>query len=378
MPLHFQGTDRPSIGVEIELQIVDPITWDLVPRAQDILDLCKARGLTHVKAEIHQSMLEVDTRVSQDVKECRACLESTLTSLFSIAEELGLCISVSGTHPFQNWSERQIYPTPRYVGLHDKFRWLAKRMNVYGLHVHVGVSDAHKAIGISREVTRFLPHLLALSANSPFWHGEFTGMQACRPNIMESFPSGGIPPYLESWGDLEAYYETLMRAKVLTSPKDLYWYVRPNMQFGTIEFRICDAMSSLDDLMAIVALIQSLVVWLDSNEHAWGWDLKQHWIAPENLLIAARDGLQGMIVTDLSGTRKQIKGEVSTLVDKLIPLAQQLNGYDELLYVKTILKNGNGASRQKEIFKKSRSLPAVVEQCSKDFCASFLSPVLLA
>jgi glutamate---cysteine ligase / carboxylate-amine ligase len=370
MSLQFHGSERASLGVEIELQIIDPVTWDLTPRAQEVLALCEERGLVHVKAEVHQSMLEVDTRVSADVKECRECLQATLSGLIAVVEELGLCISVSGTHPFQQWAERQIYPSARYLGLQDKYRWLAKRMNIYGLHVHVGVSDTKKAIGISYALTQFLPHLLALSANSPFWHGEHTGMQTCRPNIIETFPSGGLQPYLESWEDLELYYNTLADAKVITSPKDLYWYIRPNMAFGTIEFRICDAMSSIDETLAIVALIQNLVTWMDEDETRWSWDIKQHWIAPENLLIAARDGLEGMIITDLAGSKKQIKQEVYSLIEQLTPIANSLNNQEEFFYLKTMLEQGTGAMRQKDVYENTGSLPKVVEQCSKDFISS--------
>lgn len=374
MSLQFNGSDTTSIGVEIELQIVDPTTWDLTPKALEVLAQSAKQGLSHVKAEIHQSMLEVDTQVSRDVKECRACLQETLSGLVPIVEELGLRLSVSGTHPFQNWPDRQIYPNNRYLGLEDKFRWLVKRMNVYGMHVHVGVSSAEKAVRISAALTRYLPHLLALSANSPFWHGSYTGMQACRPNIIESFPSGGISPYLENWRDFEEYYDTLAHAKVISSPKDLYWYIRPNLTFGTIEFRISDAMASLDDLFAVVALTQTLVKWMDEDATSCTWDKKRHWIAPENILIAARDGLDGMIITDLSGTKKRIADEIHELVDTLSPLARQLHSYEELQHVKHIISHGNGATHQLNHFLETQSLQSVVSQSTMEFLSNFTFP----
>jgi len=377
MPVEFHGSNQATIGVEIELQIIDPVTKDLTPRAQEVLALCEKRDICHVKAEIHQSMLEVDTKISADIKGCRESLEETLSGLYSVVEELGLQLSVSGTHPFQKWPERQIFPSARYLGLHKKFRWLVKRMNVYGLHVHIGIPDAEKAISLTRALIRYLPHLLALSANSPFWHGEDTGMQACRPNILESFTTGGLPPYLESWKDYELYFETLSHARAVFSPKDFYWYVRPNPIFGTIEFRICDAVSSLHEILAIVSLIQNLVEWVNRDQSLCEWDIKQHWIIPENLLIAARDGLNGVIMKDLSGSRTQIAGELFELIEQLTPIAYSLNNYDEFLYLKTILKKGNGALRQLRAFKETGSLGDVVQMSSEEFALSLNSKNLV-
>ncbi len=375
MALEFIGSDGATIGVEVELQIIDPMTMDLTPRAQEVLMLCEQRGISHVKAEVHQSMLEIDTKVSADVKECRKCLESTLSDLHGVTEDLGLLLSTSGTHPFQNWPERQIFPNARYMILQKKFRWLVKRMNVYGLHVHLGVSDGEKAMTLSRAMYRFLPHLLALSANSPFWHGQDTGMQACRPSIMESFPTGGLPPYLENWKQLELYFETMVHAGAVKSPKDLYWYIRPNIEFGTIEFRICDAGNSVQEIMAIVAFIQNLVEMVDRDPSKWKWDQRQHWVAPENHWIAARDGLEGVITAGASGEKKQISEEIYSLIDELSPIARSLNNYDELTYLKTILRHGNGAMRQREVFKETRDLAQVVKKCAEECrsgCSLFL------
>lgn len=370
MSLNFLGSDRATLGVEIELQLIDPETMDLTPRAQEVLSLCEKRGITRVKAEIHQSMLEIDTKVSLDVKECRECLMTTLTGVYSVVEELGLILSTSGTHPFQKWPERLIFPNDRYMMLQKKFRWLVKRMNVYGLHVHVGVSSGDKAIALSRALNRFLPHLLALSANSPFWQGEDTGMQACRPNIMESFPTGGMSPYLENWANLELYCDTMYNAGFIKSLKELYWYIRPNLEFGTIEFRICDAANSLPGIISLVAFIQNLVEMVDRDPKRWQWDQKQHWIAPENHWIAARDGLNGVIAAGPSGQKKQIAEEIFWLLDELTPVARSLNNYDELMYLKTILKFGNGSTRQREIYRDSGSLFDVVKMCAEEFYSS--------
>ncbi|MBS0637569.1 MAG: YbdK family carboxylate-amine ligase, partial [Verrucomicrobia bacterium] len=318
----------------------------------------------HVKAEVHQSMLEIDTKISTDVMECRECIETTLSGLFEITDELGLVISTSGTHPFQRWPERLIFPSPRYTMLQKKYRWLVKRMNVYGLHVHLGVESADEAMQLMRSMYRFLPHLMALSANSPFWGGENTGMQACRPSIMESFPTGGLPPYLESWDELERYCTVMEKSSAIRSLKDLYWYVRPNIEFGTIEFRVCDALSSIDEIIALVALMQNLIVMSKQNPTKWQWDQTQQWIAPTNHWIASRDGLAAIIS---NGTEpRQISEELNNLVDELQETALQTNSVQELNYIKKFIKMGSGSSRQLACFRETNDLTKVVKMCANE------------
>ncbi|HEY5260197.1 MAG TPA: YbdK family carboxylate-amine ligase, partial [Rhabdochlamydiaceae bacterium] len=312
--LNFNGSTVPTIGVEIELQILNPSTFDLTPQAEHVISLCRQQGVSRVKAEIHQSMIEIDSEISLDVKECRSFLEHRMIRLNEIAESLELKIGVTGTHPFQKWQDRLISNDSRYIYLHEKFQWLVQRMNIYALHVHIGVPTGDRVFAISNAMVRYLPHLLALSANSPFWQGKDTGMQSSRVNIMESFPFAGLPPIINSWKEFEYYYDTLHKTGIIGSLKDLYWYIRPNVSFGTIEFRICDATSTLSENMAIVALIQTLTASINEQLDAGGlhdpWTQEHLWIAPENQWIAARDGLEGMIITDLQGTRRKISDEI--------------------------------------------------------------------
>lgn len=371
MPLEFIGSLKPTIGVEIELQILDPESLDLTPKAELLLEKCQSLGLERVKAEIHQSMLEVDSEISDDVKQCQEFLSTRIQQLNLTANELGLQLAVSGTHPFQRWSDRLISNHDRYQNLHQKYQWLVRRMNVYGLHVHIGVESGEQALKISNALVRYLPHLLALSANSPFWQGLDTGMQSSRINIMESFPLAGIPHQFDHWSDFEHYCETLGRAGAIRSIKDLYWFIRPNLEYGTIEFRICDALSTLDETMALVALIQSLVVFVSknikTNPHEWVWSKEKQWIAPENQWNAARDGLEGIITTDSGGQRQKISESILQLVERLSPTARSLNCIEELQNINHIITNGNGAQRQRNIFKETQSLRDVVNASIKGF-----------
>ncbi len=360
----FNGSDKPTIGVEIELQILDQDTLDLAPHSDKLLQLCHQQGIERIKTEIHQSMVEVDSEISLNVKECYEFLKKRITDLDEIAESLGLRLGVTATHPFQHWADRLITNQDRYQNLHEKYQWLARRMNVYGLHVHVGIRSGERALAVSHTLNRYLPHLLALSANSPFWQGLDTGMQSSRINIMDAFPFAGLPQNFLRWQDFEHYYLTLKRVGAIQSLKDLYWHIRPNLEFGTLEIRICDAMSSLSETMAVVALIQCLTVWIDENlseNPLEKWTTEHFWIAPENQWIAARDGLEGVIITDLSGTRKKISDEILELIETLSPIAKRLNCHEELESINTIIKTGNGAQRQRKIYSETNSLEKVVE-----------------
>jgi carboxylate-amine ligase len=364
MVLEFCGSDNFTLGVEIELQVLNRETLDLTPQADLIIQKAKSINLKRVKPEIHKSMLEIDSEISTDVKECRQFLQSRSKSLSLIADEMGLKLATSGTHPFQRWRERQFSKNERYQSLHTKYQWLARRMNVYGLHVHVGVKTGKLALAVCNLLVKYLPHLLALSANSPFWQGVDTGMNSSRINIMDSFPFGGTPKQFNSWSDFEHYYETLKRIGVIESLKDLYWYIRPNLEYGTVELRVCDAMASLDETMVIAALFQSLVAYsierLENDMDHFTMSKEMHWLAPENQFIAARDGLDGLIVSNAGGKREKISESLLRLKEELEPIAKKLNCYEEIQMIDCLIKKGNGASRQREIYKNSSSLKEVV------------------
>lgn len=373
MRLDFPGSDQPTIGVEIELQIIDSQTLDLSPQSEKILEICGQQDLERVKAEIHQSMIEIDSEISEDVKQCRKFLTDKILRLNDIVEDLGLHLTITGTHPFQHWAERLISNSDRYQNLHEKFQWLARRMNVYGMHVHIGVSSGDRALAICQSMIQYLPHLIALSANSPFWQGINTGMQSSRMNILDAFPFSGLPQPFTSWDQFERYYNALYKVGAIASFKDLYWYIRPNLLYGTIEIRICDAMTTMDETMSLVALIQCLVAKINheldeglSSE----WSQEHYWIAPENLWVAARDGLEGMIIINLQGERLMISDAVLELLKLLSPIAENLNCQGELEYLKNIIKSGNGAKRQYETFIKTNSLRKVVEFAYDEFKSS--------
>jgi len=371
MPIEFTGSPNPTIGVEVELQIIDAERRRLTPKSIELLEFCRGQGLERVKAEVTQSMVEIDTEVSYDVKQCRGYLERRIAKLRAAANALGLRLCVSGTHPFHRWTESKIFPSERYRYLLEKYQWLARRLNVYGLHVHIGVENGEKAIAISNAAMRYLPHLLALSASSPYWEGVDTGMQSSRVDVMNSFPISGLPYYFPDWQEFERYCDTLLHTEAITSLKDLYWFIRPSPSYGTLEFRICDGVPTLSETMALVALIQSLVVWIDEGfadgSRSRTISMRRYWIAPENLWVAARDGLDGLIIINEDGKRRKISEDVLNLIEHLTPVAKRLNSYEELLYLKEMIQNGSSAKRQRAVFKESESFQKVVDALMEEF-----------
>lgn len=371
MPITFVGSPAPTLGVEVELQLIDPETRDLVNRSEDLLARCKAVGLERVKAEITLAMVEVDTEISRDVKQCRDYLEKRLRRLRAIGHEAGLRLASSGTHPFQHWSTQSIFPAERYRYLEEKYQWLARRLSVFGLHVHVGVESGEKAIAIANAAVRYLPHLLALTASSPYWQGVDTGMQSCRMAVMQSFPISGLPYYFPDWQEFEKYCDTLLHAKAIASLKDLYWFVRPSPDYGTLEFRICDGIPTLSDTMAIAAMIQALVVWIDegfaNGSRAKTISMRRYWIAPENLWSAARDGLDALIIVSEDGKRRRLSEDISNLLENLAPIAKRLNGLEELTRIKEMIGRPNSAERQRAVYRQKHSLAAVVDSVIEEF-----------
>ncbi|MBX9922961.1 MAG: YbdK family carboxylate-amine ligase [Rhabdochlamydiaceae bacterium] len=370
MSLKFLGSENPTIGVELEIQIIDPATLNLTPKAKLFLEKSSPEDLHRIKTELYQSMLETDTEVAKTVSECRKFLQSRMGRLQKTANELNLKLAISGTHPFQQWTNLLITPSDHYEKLHHKYQWLIRRNNIYGLHVHIGVKSGDLALAISNSLVQYLPHLLALSANSPFWQGTDTGMQSCRTNIIDSFLFSGTPHFFHSWAEFEHYYKTLHDLEAINSVKDIYWHIRPNIQFGTLEFRICDAMSNLDEIMAVVALIQCLVAFtsdhIENNPNTRLWNKEFQWIAPKNQWDAARDGLEALIVRP-DGQKQKIATTLLQLVQQLTPTAKKLDCLKELEYVRHIVSNGNNAQRQRELFQETRSLQLLVNSSIKDF-----------
>jgi len=363
MAIPFHGSDALTIGVEIELQLIDPESRRLIPISDKVLERCRQKGIERVKAEIHRSMLEIETDVFKTAGECEEGLASSLRQLTPLVQELGAELSISGTHPLHHWSESQLYPKERFRAITEKFQWLARRVTVYGMHVHVAVPDGDSLVRVINNTLPYLPHLLALSTSSPYWQEVDTGLESSRIGIMDSFPYAGVPEVHRNWKELSEFYEKLIEAKTIDSPKDIYWHVRPNIEFGTVEFRICDMMPTLAEAAAVAAFIHNLVAWaLEAPEKSMEEYRDVQFFLPDNNWVACRDGVDGMVVSNgRSEGRLKIRDEIERLFEMLQPYAARLNNQEPFSYVRQMLKQGSSARRQRAVFRSRGSLQAVVD-----------------
>ncbi|MGY1708161.1 glutamate--cysteine ligase [Geodermatophilus sp. SYSU D00758] len=351
MQIPFHSSERASLGVEWELQLVDPETRELTSGAVEILRELTPEGATeHPKAkhELLQSTVEIITGVCTTVAEAKADLAGTLAEVCAAAEARGLGVMCAGTHPLTDWQTQQISPKERYLQLVEKMQWLARRLQIFGVHVHVGVRAPEKAIPIVNALTQYVPHFLALSASSPFWVGCDTGLASARSKVFEGMPTAGLPYQLSGWDRFETYMETLISTHTIESVREVWWDIRPHPDFGTVELRICDGLPTLDEVGAVAALSQCLVEQFDTQlDRGYTLPTPADWVLRENKWRAARYGLDADIVIDEKGTVVPVRQAIADLVEDLAPTARRLGCSAELADVERILAVGASYQRQR-------------------------------
>lgn len=366
MRIAFRGSPRPTVGVELELQLLDPETMNLVAGAPAILE--RIADKSHVKAELIESTIELNTDVCEDVGAVRRDLSGRIEQLLAVAGELGYRVACAGTHPFSRWAEQRITDSERYRRLVDQCQWPARRLMIFGVHVHVGIESGEKAIAVSNGLTTYLPHLLALSASSPFFNDADTGLASCRSKIFESLPTAGLPYRLLNWAEFQRLMITLVSAKAIESVREIWWDVRPHPGFGTIEVRICDGLPTLDEVLAVTALIQALVVWLgDHYDEGMYLPLHRHWIVRENKWRAARWATEAEIIVDEDGNLERLDESLARLVEEVAPTAKRLGGETELQGVAAMLGADLSYRRQRSIYRETRDYTAVTRALVREF-----------
>ena len=354
----FHGSPKPTVGVEVELQILDPQTCNLKQGSTQILG--RVGDHPKIKQELTQSTVEVITGICDTVADSTADLRASMQELYGLGDELGLTFASAGTHPFGQWRDQKIFPNDRYQTLVDKIQWPARRLLIYGLHVHVGVGSGEKAIVVMNALTTYLPHLLALSASSPFIDFEDTGLASARSKIFEAMPTAGLPYRLANYGEFQQFMNTLVRARAIESVREIWWDIRPHPSFGTLEIRICDAPSTLEETAALTALVQCLVVVLgDRYEAGVSMGILQPWIVRENKWRACRHGLDADIITDNDGHHGPLRELVPDLVRSLTPCAERLGCSAELAAVNALAATAS-YERQRARYAETRRLPDVV------------------
>jgi len=350
----FQPSERSSLGIEWELELVDLDTRELTSGASEILaEMAPAPGEEHPKAkhELLESTIEVITGVCSTVAEAREDLAGTVKEVQAAAARRNLGVMCSGTHPFTDWATQTISPNERYSQLVEQMQWLARRLQIFGVHVHVGVRAPEKSIPINNALMMYIPHFLALSASSPFWIGSDTGLASARSKVFEGLPTAGLPYALSGWDAFEDYMETLISSNTIESIREVWWDIRPHPNFGTVELRVCDGIPTLDEIGVIAALAQSLVESLDRQlDKGYTLPTPRMWLVRENKWRAARYGLDAEIVVDDRGHAvKPVREAILDLAEDLEPIARKLGCAEELMQVERILDRGASYQRQREV-----------------------------
>ncbi len=358
--LTFKSNGFLTLGVEIELQLIDAESLSLVPKSREIL--AKDIENKKLKPEFYLSTLEINTDICKDVHQVSSDLGESINKLKPIAENEGVKLSTTACHPFSSYRDCIISPSDRYHDLIDRNQWLTKRMTVYGLHVHIGMKNSQDCINYINFFLRFIPHLLALSASSPFWQGDDTGLASCRPTTYEALPTAGLPYRFNSWNEFENLYKTLKACNSIKSMNDLWWDIRPSPKYGTLEIRSCDGVATLAETLGIVSFIHLLAYWFTDNSD-WLHSVTQPapWILRENKWRAMRHGLNADIVTTSSGETKSIKADILDWLSKLEPYAEKLNYTNYIQSLKDIIQHGNSADRQRKVYERTNSLQEVVK-----------------
>ncbi|MBI2807243.1 MAG: YbdK family carboxylate-amine ligase [Planctomycetes bacterium] len=353
--LHFNPSLEPTIGVEVELQILDRETGDLTPGAVRTLKACHEEKVEGVVAELMQSMIEVKTGICANVDEAREQLFTRIHKVRNIASSLGYELALAGTHPFHRTTGSTVFPDERYERILDRLAWLAYQRVMFGLHVHVGVPSGDIAIGVINLMVQYVPHLIALSANSPFWQGVDTGLASSRVALYRLLPHAGLPLYFGNWKEFRNYCKVMKDCKTIDSFKDIYWDIRPRPDFGTIEFRICDIPMTITETLRLVALIRALTVscirLLQGKPRSRGRDIRRHWIAVENKWLATRYGMNALYIRTPTGKRRTLASDLADLIDRMIPIARELGDEKYLTGFKPVDKIETGATRQRQHYR---------------------------
>ena len=378
MDIAFNSSDGCSLGVEVEMQLVDAETRELASAGTEILS---SLGESHpagdhpkAKHELFECTVEAITGICSTVDEARRDLEVTIGEVAGQARARGLRLACAGTHPFSRYQDQTISPSPRYERLVNEMRWMAERLQIFGVHFHVGVRSPEKVIAIANALSGYIGHFLALSASSPFWMGRDTGLASARSKVFEGLPTAGLPEPLEDWSDFEAFMETLVCAGAIQSVREVWWDIRPHPDFGTVEIRACDGLPTLDEVASMAALAQSLVEWLDTlDDRGYTLPAPATWVVRQNKWQAARHGLDAELIVDEKGARRPARDLVRELVEELLPVARRIGCADELASVEHVLTHGASHERQRAIVTEGGSLKDVVDHLAGELDASLPS-----
>ena len=356
-------TPSLTIGIEEEYQIIDPATRELRSYVQRFLEQGQTVLPDQIRPEFLQSQVEAGTRICHDIREARHELVRMRRSIWELAEREGLWVAAAGTHPFSSWARQEVSPFGRYPELARFLQDVGRRLLIFGMHIHVGIEDRELLIEVMNQLRYFLPHLLALSTSSPFWHGRDTGLKSYRSVVFESLPRTGIPQQFDSYADYRSYVDTLLATGSIAEPTHIWWDVRPSEKFPTLEVRIPDMCTRVEETLCLAALVQAIVAKLVRLRQAnQTWRLYRKHLLDENKWRAVRYGIRGKLI-DFG---KVAEVPLPTLVEELLAwvddVVDDLGSRAEVEYAPNILRQGTSADRQLAVYRRTGDFRAVVDQ----------------
>jgi len=352
-----------TIGIEEEYQIVDPESRQLTSYVQEMLEEGRLVLQDQIKPEFLRSQIEVGSKICRSIGEARDELIRLRRTVSEVAEAHGLAIAAASTHPFSSWMEQEITAADRYSQHAQRMAEVARRMLIFGMHVHVGIEDKELLIDVMDQARYFMPHLLALSTSSPLWHGRDTGLKSYRSVVFGSMPRSGPPPAFASWSEYTSFIDTLVKTGSIDDGSFIWWDMRPHYKFPTLEIRVCDICTRVDEAIAVAALIVALVAKLALLRRGnRSWRRYGNALVLENKWRAIRYGIEGKLIDygkQEEVPMRQLAHEMLELVDDVL---DPLGVRREVEYVQTILENGTSADRQRATFEQTGELSAVVDR----------------
>jgi carboxylate-amine ligase len=352
-----------TLGIEEEFAIIDPETRELRSHIQEILEGGKVTLKEQIKPEMHQSVVELGTEICQSVVDARAHVIELRTKLAELAGRSGLKIASAGTHPFSHWRDQLITQGERYHEIVKDMQQLARANLIFGLHVHVGIPDRDVAIHVMNQARYFLPHIYALSVNSPFWVGQDTGLKGYRLKVFERFPRTGIPDAFESLSEYEDYCKLLVKTGCVDNAKKIWWDIRLHPFFDTLEVRVCDAQSRVDDTLAIAALIQAVIVKLHKLlSRNITFRVYRRRLLDENRWRASRYGIEGKLIDFGKEAEVDTRSLLNELLEFVSTEVNELGTQKEMAHIEQIMREGTGADRQLAVWEGTQDMKAVVDQ----------------
>ena len=366
---------RFTIGVEEEFQIIDPATCELRSHVMQLVSAASPAIADQVKHEMHQSIVETGTNICENVGELHNEMLRTRGELVAAAERAGLQVAAAGTHPFSSWIDQVISPGERYQHIVEELQQLARSLLIFGMHIHVAMPDKQTTIDMMNMVRYFVPHLLALSTSSPFWMGRNTGLKSFRTTVFRRFPRTGIPEQFESWSAYENFVNLLVKLNCIDTGKKIWWDVRPHPTFGTLEFRMCDVTTKVEEAVAIAALTQALVVKLHRlYKKNQSWRLYRRALIEENKWRAARYGIEGKLIDLGKEEEVPMRALIPELLELVDDVVDDLGSRPAVNYVNTIMKEGTSAERQMRVYEQTNDFKAVVRHIVAETRGGVLEP----